>query len=190
MKLTLSKKKPLNITTGAPSGEPDPSQTTVKTVYHPRKEKRDQPVRGTTNIAQSGLGQPSGGGPPPMGGKEPPHESEGGRPDRPPGRRGDPNDENSNGNGNSHGNENGNGRLHRNGGPNSNGDPNGGGDPDGNGEPPRRGEEPPRRNGKPGGSGGGSDPSDDDGVEMGPSLLHQILHHLEEEDTGGPDLFM
>ena len=39
LKLTLSKKKPLRITTRAPSGEPDPSQTTVKTVMIP-KEKR------------------------------------------------------------------------------------------------------------------------------------------------------
>ena len=54
LKLTLSKKKPLQITAGAPSGEPVPSQTTVKTVYDPREEKRDQPVRGTTNIVQSG----------------------------------------------------------------------------------------------------------------------------------------
>ena len=28
------------------------------------------------------------------------------------------------------------------------------------------------------------------GVEMDPLLLHQMLHHLEEEDIGGPDLFM
>ena len=28
------------------------------------------------------------------------------------------------------------------------------------------------------------------GVEMGPPIRHQILHHLEEEDTGDPDLFM
>ena len=28
------------------------------------------------------------------------------------------------------------------------------------------------------------------GVEMDPPLLHQMLHHLEEEDIGGPDLFM
>ena len=27
-------------------------------------------------------------------------------------------------------------------------------------------------------------------MEMNPPLLHQILHHLEEEDIGGPDLFM
>ena len=33
LKLTFSKKKPLKIT----SGEPDPSQTTVTTVYDPKK---------------------------------------------------------------------------------------------------------------------------------------------------------
>ena len=73
LKLTLSKKRPLKITTGALSGEPDPFQTTVKTVYDTREEKRDQPVRGTTNIAQSGLGQPRGGETPPIGDREPPH---------------------------------------------------------------------------------------------------------------------
>ena len=41
LNLTLSKKKPLKITTRALSGEPDPSQTTVKTVYYPKKEKGD-----------------------------------------------------------------------------------------------------------------------------------------------------
>ena len=188
MKLTLSKKKALKITTGAPNGEPDPSQTTVKTVYDPRKEKRDQPVKGTTNIAQSGLEQPSGGGTPPIGGKEPPHESEGGRPDRPPGGRGDLNEGNSNGNGSSHGN--GNGRLHRNGGPNGNGDPNGGGDPDGNGEPPRRGEEAPRRNRELGGGGGGSDPSDVDGSGDGSSSPSSNATPPRRRRHRSPDLFM
>ena len=28
------------------------------------------------------------------------------------------------------------------------------------------------------------------GVEMGPPLPHQILHHQEEGDIGGPDLSM
>ena len=28
------------------------------------------------------------------------------------------------------------------------------------------------------------------GVEVGPPLPHQVLHHLEEGDIGGPDLFM
>ena len=54
LKLTLSKKKPLKITTKAPSGEPDPSQTTVKTVYNLKKEKGDQTERETINIAQKG----------------------------------------------------------------------------------------------------------------------------------------
>ena len=39
LKLTLSKRKPLKITTKAPSGEPDPSQTTVKTVYDLKKKR-------------------------------------------------------------------------------------------------------------------------------------------------------
>ena len=145
MKLTLSKKKPLKITTGAPSGEPDPSQTTVKTVYEPREEKRDQSVKGTTNVAQVGLDQPRGEEALPIGGREPPQEDENGRPDKPPRGRGGPDNGNSNGNGSPH-----NGRPHRNGNSNNNGDPNGGGDPGGNGKPPRRGEEPPGRNGEPG----------------------------------------
>ena len=41
LKLTLSRKKPLKITAEAPSGEPDPPQTTVRTVYDPREEIRD-----------------------------------------------------------------------------------------------------------------------------------------------------
>ena len=169
MKLTLSKKKPLKITAGAPSGEPDPSQTTVKTVYDAREEKRDQPIRGITNIAQSGSGQPRGGETFPIGGRKPPHEGENRRPDRPQRKRGGPDDGGSNGNGSSHRNGNGNGSPHRNGNPNGNGDPNGGGNSDGNGEPPRRREEPPRRNGEPGGGGGGSDSSDDDGSGDGSS---------------------
>ena len=71
MKLTLSKKKPLKITTGAPRGEPDPSQTTVKTVYDPREEKGDQTVRGTIDIAQTKLGQLRKKGALPIGGREP-----------------------------------------------------------------------------------------------------------------------
>ena len=38
LKLTLTKKGPLKITT-EPQKKPDPSQTTVKTVYDPTKEK-------------------------------------------------------------------------------------------------------------------------------------------------------
>ena len=57
LKLTVSKEKPLKITTKAPSREPDPSQTTVKAVYDPKKEKGDQTERGTINVAQTGLEQ-------------------------------------------------------------------------------------------------------------------------------------
>ena len=155
LKLTLSRKKPLKITAGAPSGELDPSQTTIKTVYDPREEKWDQPTRGTTNIAQSELRQPRGGGTPPIGGREPPHEGENGRPDRPPRRRGGPNDGGSNGNGN--------------------GSPiemviqmamvirMGVGIQIGMEDHPGEGKSLLERNGELGGGDGGSDPSDDDG---------------------------
>ena len=43
LKLTLTKKGPLKITTEAQNKRPDPSQTTVKTVYDPTKEK--EPVQ-------------------------------------------------------------------------------------------------------------------------------------------------
>ena len=39
LKLTLSRKGPLKTTTEAQNKRPDPSQTTVKTVYDPTKEK-------------------------------------------------------------------------------------------------------------------------------------------------------
>ena len=84
LKLTLSKRKPLRITTEAPSGEPDPSQTTVKTVYDPKKEKGDQTERGTINIAQTGLEQFKRKEAPPIGGKEPLQEDENGKLNRPP----------------------------------------------------------------------------------------------------------
>ena len=173
LKLTLSKKKPLKITTGAPSGEPDPSQTTVKTVYDPREEKGDQSVRGTNDIAQTELGQLRKEGALPIGGREPPQKDENRRSDRHPGEKEGPDDKGSKGNGN------GNGRPHGNGKPDGNGNPNGGGNSDGNGRPARRGEEPPGRNGE---------PVMMMGMEMGPPLPHQILPHLEEDI--GPDLFM
>ena len=151
LKLTSSKKMPLKITTGPPSGEPDPSQTTVKTVYEPRKEKGDQTERGTTNVPQTGLEQFRRKEAPPMGGREPLQEDENSRFDRPPGRQGGSDDKDSKRN------ENGDGKPHRNGGLGGNGDPNGGGGPGENGEPPRRGgEEPPERNGETGGGDGGS----------------------------------
>ena len=47
LKLTLTKKGPLKITT-EPQKKPDPSQTTVKTVYDPTKEK--EPLQGSKSI--------------------------------------------------------------------------------------------------------------------------------------------
>ena len=67
MKLTFSRKKPLKITTGTPSGEPDPFQC------DPQEEKRDWFVKGTTNITQTELEQNA-------------------RPDRPPRGKGGPDD--------------------------------------------------------------------------------------------------
>ena len=48
LKLTLSRKGLLKITTEAQNRRPDPSQTTVKTVYDPTKEK--DPLQGGENI--------------------------------------------------------------------------------------------------------------------------------------------
>ena len=58
MKLTLSQRKPLKITTEAQDKRPDPSQTTVKTVYNSKEEKGDLIIKGTTNTHQTELKQP------------------------------------------------------------------------------------------------------------------------------------
>ena len=187
LKLTLSKKKPLKITTRAPSEEPDLSQTTVKTVYDPKKEKGDQTERGTINIAQTGLEQFRRKGAPPIGGREPLQEGENSRLNTPPGGQGGPDDKGSKRK------RNGNGKPHGNGGPGGDGDPNGHGGPGENRDPPRRGgKEPPA-----GGIRwrnqvemmGDQTPVIMMGMGMGPPLPHQIRHHLEEGDIGGPDLF-
>ena len=52
LKLTLSRKGPLKITTEAQNKKPDPSQTTVKTVYDPTKE--EGPLQGGENIEIKG----------------------------------------------------------------------------------------------------------------------------------------
>ena len=48
LKLTLFRRGPLKITTEAQNKKPDPSQTTIKTVYDPTKEER--PLQGGENI--------------------------------------------------------------------------------------------------------------------------------------------
>ena len=52
LKLTLSRRGPLKITTEAQSKKPDPLQTTIKTVYDPTKEER--PLQGGENIEITG----------------------------------------------------------------------------------------------------------------------------------------
>ena len=52
LKLTLSRRGPLKITTEAQSKKADPSQTTIKTVYDPTKEGR--PLQGGENIEIKG----------------------------------------------------------------------------------------------------------------------------------------
>ena len=51
MKLTLSRRGPLKITTEAQNKKSDPSQTTIKTVYDPTKEG---PLQGGENIEIKG----------------------------------------------------------------------------------------------------------------------------------------
>ena len=48
LKLTLTKRGPLNITTEAQKKKPDPSQTVVKTAYDPTKGK--EPLQGSKSI--------------------------------------------------------------------------------------------------------------------------------------------
>ena len=48
LKLTLTKRGPLKITTEAQNKRPDPLQTTVKTAYDPTKEK--EPLQGSKSI--------------------------------------------------------------------------------------------------------------------------------------------
>ena len=52
LKLTLSRRGPLKITTEAQNKKPDPSQTTIKTVYDPTKE--EGPLQGGKNIEIKG----------------------------------------------------------------------------------------------------------------------------------------
>ena len=52
LKLTLSRRGPLKITTEAQNKKPDPSQTTIKTVYDPTKE--EGPLQGGESIEIKG----------------------------------------------------------------------------------------------------------------------------------------
>ena len=136
LKLTLTKRGPLKITTEAQK-KPDPSHTTVKTVYGPTKEKeplqRSESLKGKTayiereNFENQRIKPKEA----PNGKRNESFPEDGGpvRPDKPGGNDGP--------------------------------DRNGG--PDKGRKPPRKGEGPSNGFRKMNGGGGGSDPSDDDG---------------------------
>ena len=137
LKLTLTKKGPLKITTEAQNKRPDSSQTAVKTAYDPTKEKK--PVQGSKSIkvkttSREGKNFENQRIKP----REAPDDErdrsfpEGGGPVR---------------------------QIK----PGGNSGPDGNGGPDKGRKPPRKGEGPPDGFRKINGGGGGSDPSDDDG---------------------------
>ena len=150
LKIKLSKKKPIKITTGAPDGEPNPAQTKAKTVHDPIDRRNGQLLASLKPGVVVVAGQPVE--------KKMPLEgmnqqmlgmSKKERPNIPPKRMGGPNGGDNgasgrNGDSHDHGNS-----------PNENGGPGGNGDP-----PDRRGGGPPRENGNPDGGDGGSDPDD------------------------------
>ena len=136
LKLTLPKKGPLKITTEAQK-KPDPSQTTIKTVYDPTKEKeplqRSRSIRDKTTYRERENFE---------GQRIKPKETPNGK-----GEEGFPKD----------------GGPVRQVKPGGNGGPNRSGGPDKGRKPPRKGEGPPNRSRKINGGRGGLDPSDDDG---------------------------
>ena len=137
LKLTLTKKGPLKITPEAQNKRPDPSQTTVKTVTNPTKEK--EPIQGSKSIKV----------------KTTPRERENFENQRIKPRKA-PNGKRDG----SYPEGGGPARQIR---PGGNGDPDGNGGPGKGRKPPRKGEEQPDGFRKANGGGGGSDPSDDDG---------------------------
>ena len=140
LKLTLTKKGPLKITT-EPQRRPDPSQTPVKTVYDSTKEKG--PLQGSKSIRDKTIYREREN----FGGQRiQPKEAPAGKKDKSFPEGGGPV------------------RQVRSGG---NGDPDGNGGPDKGRKPPRKGEGPPNGFRKVNGGGGGSDLSDDDGDGSG-----------------------
>ena len=137
LKLTLTKKGPLKITTKAQNKRPDPSQTTVKTAYDPTKEKeplqrsKSIKVKTTSREGKNFENQR-------IKSRKAPNDNrdgsfpEGGGPVR---------------------------QIK----PGGNGGSDGNGRPDKGKKPPRKGEGPPDGFRKINRGGGGSDPSDDDG---------------------------
>ena len=137
LKLALSKKGPLRITTGAQNKKPDPSQTTIKTVYDPTKE--EEPLQGGENIKVKTTSR-----------RGESFENQRIKPrEAPSDKRNESYPED--------------GSPVRQINPGGNGNPTGNGGPDKGRKPPRMGGEPPNEFRKVNGGGGGSDPSDGDG---------------------------
>ena len=132
LKLTLTKKGPLKITTEAQNKRPNSSQTTVKTVYDPTKEK--EPLQGSKSVKDK------------ITFRE--RENFANQRIRPRGTFNDKRD----------GNFPEGGGLVRQDKPGGNGDPDGNGGSDKGKNPPRKGEGPPDRFRKTNGDGGGSTP--------------------------------
>ena len=55
LKIKLSKKKPIKITTEAPDGEPDPAQTKVKTIHDPTNRRDGQLIHEKWSKKKGGL---------------------------------------------------------------------------------------------------------------------------------------
>ena len=137
LKLTLSRKGPLRITTEALNKRPDSSQTTIKTAYDPTNEKA--PFQGGENIKVKTTFR-----------KGESFEDQRIKPTETPNDKRDdsfPED----------------GGPIRKINPGGNGNSGGNGGPDKGRKPPRKGEEPQNGFRRMNGGGGGSDPSDDDG---------------------------
>ena len=151
LKLTLSRRGPLKITTEAQNKKPDPSQTTVKTVYDPTKEGR--PLQGDENIENKGTSRRGEG-----------FENQRIKPREAPNDKRDENFPEGGG-------------PVRKINPDGSGNPDGNGGPDKCKKPPKRKEEPPSGFRGIDGGGGGSYPSDDagDGVDL--PLPHQKILH-------------
>ena len=137
LRLTLSRKEPLKITTEVQNKRPDPSKTTIKTAYNPTKEK--EPLQGGENIEVKTTSRKG--------------ESFKDQRIKPREASNDRRDENFPEDGGPVRKVN----------PGGNGNYDGNGESDKGRKLPRKGEEPPNGFRRINGGGGGSDPSDDDG---------------------------
>ena len=137
LKLTLSRKGPLRITTEAQNKRPNLLQTAIKTAYDPTKEKG--PLKGGKNIEAKTISR-----------KGESFEDQRIKPRKVPNDKKDESFPE-------------NGGPFRKINPGGNGNSGGNGGPDTGRKPPRKGEELPNGFRRMNGGGGGSDPSDDDG---------------------------